>query len=299
MSRKVKPSLTDFENPGIVQEKILVKEIGFSPLNPRTYFDPQKLEELAASFNEHEMLTPVIVRPITGKDTPYELVAGERRIRAAQLAGIKEVEVKIRELSDRQALAIALEENFNREDLNPIEETVAILNLLSLDLNLERDEITSYLYKMNKGRDVPNDFKEQVDKTFESIKNLTVSTFIKDRLRLLKLPLEILDAIQKGNLQYTKGILIARIKDKESRNKLLREAIEQKLTIVQIKEKIAKSTGDKKSFNYQDLPTDELVQNVKQTYSKLSRNKKVWQDPRNRSKIESLLKSLNKLLDSA
>ena len=299
MNRKQKRSLADFDEPEIIKNKLPLAEIGFSALNPRTYFDPDKIAELAASFVEHDMLSSITVRPVSNGEKPYELVVGERRFRAAQVAELDEIEVKIRELSDRQALAIALEENSNREDLNPVEETIGILNLLSLDLGLNKDEITSLLYKMVKGRNVPTDFQEQVEQTFSSLKNLSLSTFVKDRLRLLNLPPSILAAIEQGRLQYTKGLLIARVKDETLQSQLLSEAIEEQLSIAAIKQKIAALESTESSNSYSDLPTDELVQNVRQTYSKLARSKKLWDNPKNRSKIEFLLKTMNNLLESS
>lgn len=295
MPRKNKATLADFESPEIVENTLYLDQIGLSDLNPRRYFDPVKIQELADSFQEHEMLTSITVRPVKGKDYPYELVAGERRYRAAKLLGLSTIEVKVRDLSDRASLAIAIEENSNREDLNPIEETWAILQLICLDTQLEKDDVTSLLYKMVKGRDVPTDFQEQVELTFASLKNLSLSTFVKDRLRILKLPEAILSAIERGSLDYTKGILIARIKDETFRDSLLQEAIEQNLSHSEIKAKVAQLQG-KKQYDLKDLPTDELVNNVKQTYSKLSRKKELWHNPKNRRKIESLLKNLNQLL---
>ena len=293
-----KRSLIDFEDPGIVRDTISVNLIASPLYNPRTYFDPQKLEQLAESFTEHGMLGRLIVRSVEEKDKPYELVAGERRFRAAILAGFTEVPVEVRELTDRQAIAIALEENLNREDLNPIEETEGILQLLSIESSLSKSEITSLLYKMIKGRDVPTTFKEVVLDVFQSIKSLSWQTFARDRLRLLNLPNSILEAIYQGSLKYTKGIEIAKVKPQSVQDKLLEEAIKNSLSIKEIKEKIALHKGKGKISNdYSNLSTEDLVQDVRKTYQKLSRNKKVWEKPKNRQKIEALLKQLKTLMD--
>jgi ParB family transcriptional regulator, chromosome partitioning protein len=95
---------------------------------PRTRMDEAALQELAASIRTHGMMQPIVVRPIgAGR---HEIIAGERRFRAAQLAGLDEVPVMIREVSDQDALAMALIENIQREDLNPLEEAQAIRRLL-------------------------------------------------------------------------------------------------------------------------------------------------------------------------
>ncbi len=296
MPRTKKRSLTDFESPGIVQDTLLLDSIASPLYNPRTYFDPEKLQQLAESFKEHGMIGRLTVRPIEGKDKPYELVAGERRFRAAQLANLAEVPVEIKELSNQQAIALALEENLNREDLNPIEETEGILQLLSLSSGLEKPEITSLLYKMIKGRNVPTTFKEVVDQVFESIKNLTWQTFARDRLRLLNLPAPILEAIKQGQIEYTKGIEIAKIQAQSVQDELLNDVITNNLSIKEIKDKIAQYKG-KTSTDYSELSTEELIKDFRQTYQRFSRSKKVWSAQKNRKKIETLMKQLKSLIE--
>ncbi|MEM9008606.1 MAG: ParB/RepB/Spo0J family partition protein [Cyanobacteria bacterium P01_F01_bin.86] len=107
---------------------IPLTQISLPAQQPRRYFDEQALNTLAASIQEHGILTPLLVRP--QKDGQYELVAGERRHRAAKLLELKEVPVQIREMSNGVATEVALLENLQREDLNPVEETEAILDLL-------------------------------------------------------------------------------------------------------------------------------------------------------------------------
>ena len=291
-----KRRLQDFDSPGIVQDTLPLDSIAPPLYNPRTYFDPEKLQQLADSFSVHGLIGRLTVRPVEGKDKPYELVAGERRFRAAILANLTEVPVEIKELSDQQAIALALEENLNREDLNPIEETEGILQLLSLSSGLEKPEITSLLYKMVKGRNVPTPFKEVVVKVFESIKNLTWPTFARDRLRLLNLPNPILEAIKQGQIEYTKGIEIAKVQAQSVQDELLDEVITNNLSIKQIKDKIAQHKG-KTSTDYSALSTEDLIKDIRQTYQKFSRSKKVWSDQKNRKKIETLLKQLKSLIE--
>ena len=105
-----------------------IERIQHQPGQPRQYFDEAHLEELAASIREQGVVQPLLVRP--GRDGTFVLVAGERRWRAAQRAGLHEVPVVIRSLSDRQAFEAALVENLQREDLNPIEEAEAYRRLV-------------------------------------------------------------------------------------------------------------------------------------------------------------------------
>ncbi len=114
-----------------------VSEIYPNPHQPRTGFDPAKLEELAASIKEHGVVQPILVRPFGDR---FELVAGERRWRAAQLAGLRTVPAIVRSISDQQSLEIALVENLQREDLNPIEEAKAYRSMVDL-VGLTQEEV--------------------------------------------------------------------------------------------------------------------------------------------------------------
>jgi ParB family chromosome partitioning protein len=109
---------------------IPVAFIQASPNNPRKFFREDDLQDLARSLREKGLLQPLVVRPIQGGTDQFELVAGERRWRAAQRAGLHEVPVLIRDLSDGEALEIALIENIQRSDLNPLEEARAYAQLM-------------------------------------------------------------------------------------------------------------------------------------------------------------------------
>ncbi len=126
-------SESEYRQTQEVQEKneeptsINIKEIVANPYQPRKVFDKELLTELAASIKEHGIIQPLIVRR---KDKHYELVAGERRLRAAQLAKLTEVPVLLRNYSDEQMMEIALVENIQRHNLNPIEEAEGIKKLM-------------------------------------------------------------------------------------------------------------------------------------------------------------------------
>lgn len=104
------------------QRLVAIEQIKSSPLNPRHDFPQTELEELATSIAEKGLVQPLIVRPVRGLHTSYEIVAGERRWRASQIAGLHTLPVIIRELSDKELLEVAIIENVQRTDLNPIEE---------------------------------------------------------------------------------------------------------------------------------------------------------------------------------
>ena len=109
-----------------------VTRIQAGKYQPRTRMDDGSLSELAASIKSQGIMQPVLVRPIQGAgDIGYEIIAGERRFRAAQLAGLEEIPVLVREVDDQNAAAMALIENIQREDLNPLEEAQGIARLIS------------------------------------------------------------------------------------------------------------------------------------------------------------------------
>jgi ParB family chromosome partitioning protein len=111
---------------------LAVTRIQAGKYQPRTRMDDGSLSELAASIKSQGIMQPVLVRPIEGRgEVGYEIIAGERRFRAAQLAGLEEIPVLVREVDDQNAAAMALIENIQREDLNPLEEAQGIARLIS------------------------------------------------------------------------------------------------------------------------------------------------------------------------
>lgn len=123
-------------------KQLPVADLKVSSVQPRQVFAPDALAELAASIAEKGVLQPLLVRPMAGG---YEIIAGERRFRAAQMAGLKAVPVVVRELDDRQALEIAIIENLQREDLDDLEEAEAYQRLL--DFGLTQEEVAKAVSK--------------------------------------------------------------------------------------------------------------------------------------------------------
>jgi len=158
------------EIPNGVRE-IPIVEIGPNPFQPRSRFDEAAIQELAASIRSSGVLQPVLVRKYGGDG--YQLVAGERRLRAASLAGMDRIPAVVKEFDDREMLEVALIENVQREDLNPIEEAKAY-QLLADRTKLTHDQIS-----------------ERVGKQRASISN---------SLRLLLLPVEVQDMVSRGTL---------------------------------------------------------------------------------------------------
>ena len=275
---------------------VLIQEIHLAPQQPRRYFDPDALKELVDSIKQHGIFQPLLVRPLSSGG--YELVAGERRYRAAIESGLTEVPVVIRELSNSEALSLSLVENLQREDLNPVEETEGILQLLSLHLETTVEEVISLLYRLSnesKGKVTRNTTGkktvERVEKIFDSIGAMSWSSFVRNRLPLLKLPQDIREALQEGKIAYTKASVIARVKDSELRKSLLLETLNNNLSLRQIKEKIRELQPQSPNLS------DPLTKRLKAAYQQINKSR-VWSDPLKRQQLEKLLSQLEALIST-
>jgi ParB family chromosome partitioning protein len=175
-----------------------IELISPNPKQPRRRFDEDALQLLAGSLGERGVLQPVLVRPKAGGT--YELVAGERRWRAARIAGLQSIPAIVREREDAQALEAALVENMAREDLNPIEEARACAALVE-ELGLTREDV---------GR--------RVGRSRVAVSNL---------VRLLDLPDEAIELVQEGVLSEGHGRALLLATDHGARRSLAREAAEQ------------------------------------------------------------------------
>ena len=135
--------IPDFEQPEPAPSEIDIDRIKTNPVQPRLKLDESRLEELAASIRENGILQPVLVRPTRDG---YQLVAGERRLAAAQRAGLLRIPAVVREVPDERLLELALVENIQREQLNPIEEAQACHNLMDT-LRMTQEELAARLGK--------------------------------------------------------------------------------------------------------------------------------------------------------
>jgi ParB family chromosome partitioning protein len=173
-----------------------------NPSQPRRHFEEEALQELAGSVSECGVLQPVLVRPLQGGE--YELLAGERRWRAAKLAGLQSIPALVSRYDDRASLEVGLIENMAREDLNPVEKARAFSTLMD-EFGLIREQI---------GR--------RVGCHKSVVSNLT---------SLLKLPGEILELLECGELSAGHGSALLRVKDLDACLPLARAAIEQGWTV--------------------------------------------------------------------
>ncbi len=182
--------------------RLKINEIEPNREQPRKEFDEKALSELADSISRHGVIQPLLVRPLS--DGSYQLVAGERRWRAARLAGLSDVPVVIKELSDSETMEIALIENLQREDLNPIEEAQG-LKLLIDTYGLTQEDCAS-----------------RVGKSRPAIAN---------SLRLLALPDTLLDLVKSGKLSSGHARALLPLGDREKMLSLAQEIISKELSV--------------------------------------------------------------------
>jgi ParB family transcriptional regulator, chromosome partitioning protein len=185
-----------------------------SPRQPRRHFDEDALQALAGSLGERGVLQPVLVRPKAGGS--YELVAGERRWRAAQLAGMETIPALVRPRDDAEAIELALIENMAREDLNPIEEARACAALVE-ELGLTREEV---------GR--------RVGRSRVAVSNL---------MRVLDLPDEVIELLEQGALSEGHGRALLLAEDHAARTSLARSAAQEGWSVRTVEARARKHNG--------------------------------------------------------
>jgi ParB family transcriptional regulator, chromosome partitioning protein len=265
---------------------------------PRRYFDPLKLEELSRSIKQFGILEPLLVRSIS--DGEYELIAGERRLKAALMAGLSEAPVVIHDMDDATTHTVRLVENLQREDLNPLDETEGILELLAIRLQQPIKEVVRKLYKMEneaKGKVTRNvsgeDENIAVKAVFDALGTITWESFVTTRLPLRNLPEDVLSALRQGKLEYTKARAIGRVKDDEARAQVLDQAINEDLSLTQIKELIEQLNNQKPVSL---VAPDKVLIGRYTDIGKRLKQGKVLSDVKKRKKLEKLLDDIEKLL---
>ena len=198
-----------------------------NPFQPRTEFDETALRELAQSIKEQGVIQPVTVRKLGYNK--YQLISGERRLRASKMAGLKTIPVFIRVANDQQMLELALIENIHRENLNAIEVAISYQRLID-ECNMTQEEVS-----------------DKVGKSRSAVANF---------LRLLKLPAEVQIAIRDGHISMGHARALINISDKEQQLKLLQQIIEDEMNVRQTEELAdkAKNSGNKEKKQTNFLP---------------------------------------------
>lgn len=274
--------------------------VGFNQQQPRKHFDPVALEDLAHSIREKGVLEPIIVRR---SGDGFEVVAGERRTRAAQLAGLAEIPAIVVDIDDREALEIAITENLQREDLNAVEETEAVLGLLEVTLSASRKSVVGLLqalYAEERGRassrHVSAAEREEVQAVFRRVGRFGISSFVSNRLPILEFPTDVLNAVRSGQLEFTKAQAIARLKEPEAQRRLLADAINDNLTLSQIRRRITELRDRHNDMAAVVGVSEETQRLVSGTKRLLNRRRLAELDQVQSRRVAQLLEELQELL---
>lgn len=236
---------------------IPIEAIQPNPLQPRRVFQDNRLEELAQSIRSNGIIQPLVVRFVNGH---YQLVAGERRLRAAKLAGVALVPVVVREIPDERLLEITLIENIQREDLNPME-TASAFARMSAQLNLSPEQIGS-----RTGKD---------------------RTTVINLMRLLQLPPDIQQLISEGKLTAGHGRCLLSLPNGDLQREASARAIGGGWSVRQIEQTCAKMTAGKTPKHVDEVKIDPNVKAaIQEMERKLGTRIHVKEGARGRGKIE-------------
>ena len=210
------PNKIEKKEAGEEAKLLKISLIQANPSQPRKQFSNEELKELSESIKQFGVIQPLLVK----KQGPlYEIIAGERRFRAAKLAGLTEVPVLIRNYDEKLSKEVAIIENIQREDLNAVEEALAYQSLIS-EYDLSQEELAERLSKKR--------------------------TTITNSLRLLKLEEEILNYIREGKLKEGHGRALLAIPEGKKRLKLAKECVEKNLSVREVEKRGQKQETQKK-----------------------------------------------------
>lgn len=247
-------NLEETEQKGI--SFIDINDIKPNENQPRKNFDEEKLEELAASIKEHGLIQPVILRKAS---RGYEIVAGERRWRACRKAGFKEIPSIIKELTDEENMLLAIIENMQREDLDPIEEAEGLSQMIDT-FGLTQEEVSKSV-----GKSRP---------------------YITNALRLLKLPQEVRSFLSQGKLSVGHARAIAGITDSSRQLELAQYAIEHELSVREIEKLIKEGNLQKNKVPRKKAEKSPDVRQVEEDLKQIMGTKVILSQKGKKGKIE-------------
>ncbi|MBD2463065.1 ParB N-terminal domain-containing protein [Oscillatoria sp. FACHB-1407] len=305
---KVAQLIQETQEQQIPCEKV-VCSFTFVPDNKpvRHYYDPEELQQWALyDIKPNGIRSPLWLRPHPYYPGKFELVAGLRRFKAATILELKTVPGKVFDWDDRTAFQAAISENANRRDFSALEELDNTLRLLEIQLGYSTEEAVSLLYRMNnaaKGTTNQNvlvsEEAQYVQQVFDAFGKITWQSFVATRLPLLKKPPEILEKIRRGEVHYTKGILIASVKDSDRRQELLQKAIDTSLSVSEIKQQVQAIKQKESGNDSQNSSTIvHLQQRLSHTVQQAKKNRALWSNPAKTKKLEKLLEELQVLLET-
>ena len=220
-------------------QKIPLNKIYTNPNQPRKHFDEESLKELAESIRLHGLIQPIVVNEMSDG---YMIIAGERRFRAAKMCGLVEVEAIVKQYPNKLIAEIAIIENLQREDLNPVEVAKGIKQLME-EYDLTQEKVA-----------------ERLGKSRSAIAN---------SLRILSLYPEVLNLIEKGKISFGHAKILAAITDYTTQIILAKKIAKDKLTVRDLEKEVDSILGHKKKKKVAKLPSEELVDFISEMQRKL------------------------------
>lgn len=238
-SNKLEESAPSVSTSGV--NEILISEIQVNPFQPRKHFDEAALKELSDSIKVHGIIQPLTVRKLSRNE--YQLISGERRLQASKLAGLKALPAYVRSADDQQMLEMALIENIQRENLNPIEIAVSYQRLIS-EVNLKQEELG-----------------ERVGKNRSTVTNY---------LRLLKLPPDIQIALRDNKISMGHARAIINVDNTDTQLYIFKKTIAEDLSVRKVEELVRQMMTTSKTSKSSETSGSEASREIKQLQSTLS-----------------------------
>jgi ParB family chromosome partitioning protein len=225
-------------------ENIKIAHIHAPKLHDRRSYSQEDIEALSRNIaSTQRLLQPIVVRKIADG---YERIAGFRRVEAVKLLGWEQIPaVVLDEVSDEEAMLIMLSENMQREDLNPYDQTIGILQYIALSLGMDIEAVKKLLYRFRnadsgvlKGLDDKTySQREQMEQITQRLGNISVSTLI-NRLKIFSLSPKVLDALKEGHIGYSAAQEINKLGDEGRITLLIDEVLQEKLPLREIKQRV-------------------------------------------------------------
>ena len=256
---KVEPVIEKVAKESLLEEYVTLKvnDIEMNPDQPRKAFDEDSLLELAESMKQFGVITPITV---TKKEGYYEIVAGERRWRAAKMAGLREIPARVQEYTEQEILLVSLIENLQREDLNPIEEAMSFRRLLE-EFGLKQDEVA-----------------ERVSKSRAAVTN---------SLRLLKLQDKVQQMIIDELISTGHARALLAIENEKEQYTLANRIFDEKLSVREIEKMIKQLKNPKKTKKVEKVKEGFVYKNLEETLKKVMGTKvKINERTKGKGKIE-------------
>lgn len=235
----VESSVSKYEMRQGETEKIDIEKIYTNPNQPRKNFDKESLNELAESIKIHGLIQPIIVNQMSDG---YMIIAGERRFRACKICGLKEVDAIVKTYTNKQVAEIAIIENLQREDLNPVEVAKGIKQLME-EYGLTQERVAE---RLGKPRSV-----------------------IANSLRILTLYPEVIDLIEKGKVSFGHAKVLASVTDYAAQIILAKKIAKDKMTVRDLEKEVESILGNKKKKKSMMLPSEELQEFISDMQRKL------------------------------